>query len=228
MDGPDLLETGIYTVTDAAELIGVAPQKIRGWIDGWPNTEAAPVLENDLGWMEGRLAFSFANLMEIRFLAFFSNAGVRVREIRAIMDEVRVELKRPHPFATNVVFKTDGRKIVAEIAHRNGISDLLDLRSRNFEMGVIVYDTLKEGVIYDPRGFAKAWFPRRAIAPNVIVHPKLSFGRPILKDSGIPTGTLAQAVRAEGSIAAAADLFEISARRVREAVTFEDNIRLAA
>src|SRR5947207_6137222 len=156
---PDLLRTGIYTVRDAADLIGVSAQKIRAWIAGWPRTVAAPVVENDLGWVDGRFAFSFANLMELRFIAFFEDAGVKLREIRTIMDEVRVELHRPHPFATNVVFKTDGAKIVAEIAHRNGVADLYDLRSRNFEMGVVVYRTLKSGVVYDPKGDAQAWFP---------------------------------------------------------------------
>lgn len=228
MAGPDLLTTGIYTVSEAAELLGVSARKIRGWIAGWPGTKAAPVLENDLGWVDGRLAFSFANLMELRFLAFFAGAGVDIRHIRAIMAEARAELQRPHPFATNVVFKTDGRKIVAEIARRNGVADLYDLQSRNFEMGVVVYDTLKDGVVYDPSGVAQTWFPRRSLAPNVIVHPKLAFGRPVLKDSGIPTEAVFDAVHAEGSAEAAAELFEISVRRVNEAVSFEDNIRLAA
>ena len=227
VSGPDLLETGIYTVTEAAELIGAAPQKIRGWITGWPNATAAPIINNDLGWVDGRLAFSFANLMEIRFLAFFVAAGVKVREIRNIMDAARAEIKRPHPFATNTVFKTDGKKIIAEIASRSGVQ-LLDLRSRNFEMEEAVYDSLKEGVVYDPKGNAKAWFPRRQLAPNVIVHPKVSFGRPVLRDSWIPTATLADAVKVEGSIATVAEFFEIPARRVSEAVKFENNIRLAA
>jgi hypothetical protein len=100
---PDLLRTGIYTVRDAADLIGVSAQKIRAWIAGWPRTVVAPVVENDLGWVDDRLAFSFANLMELRFIAFFEGAGVKLREIRTIMDEVRAELHRPHPFATNVV-----------------------------------------------------------------------------------------------------------------------------
>lgn len=58
-------------------------------------------------------AFSFANLMELRFIAFFTDAGVSLNEIRMVMDEVRVEIMRPHPFATNLVFKTDGEKVVA-------------------------------------------------------------------------------------------------------------------
>jgi uncharacterized protein (DUF433 family) len=227
MAGPDLLRTGIFTARDAAVLIGVSQQKIHAWIAGWPETVAAPILENDLGWVDRRLAFSFANLMELRFVAFFINAGVKLPAIRNIMDEARKEIRRPHPFSTNVVFKTDGVKIVAEIAHRNGVSDFYDLRSRNFEMAVVVYKTLKDGVLYDPKGDAEAWFPRKGIAPNVIIHPRLSFGKPVLKDGGIPTEAIANVARAEGSIRAAAELFEIPLRRAKEAVSFEEHLRAA-
>lgn len=227
MASPDLLRTGIYTVRDAAALIGVTAQRLRAWVTGWPRTVSPPILDNDLGWVDGQLAFSFANLMELRFIAFFEGAGVKLREIRAIMDEVREAIKRPHPFATNLVFKTDGRKIVAEIVHRNGVADLYDLRSKNYEMGLIVYTSLREGVIYDPRGDAEAWFPRRSIAPNIVIHPKLAFGRPVIKDRGIPTEAIANAARAEGNIAAVAAMFEISLRRAKEAVSFEQHLRAA-
>lgn len=86
-------------------------------------------------------------------------------EIRAIMNEVRAGIRRPHPFATNVVFRTDGSRIVAEIAHRNGVVEIYDLRIRSFEIGVVVYTTLKDGVIYDSKGDAKgcsrdaSWHP---------------------------------------------------------------------
>jgi uncharacterized protein (DUF433 family) len=126
------------------------------------------------------------------------------------------------------VFGTDGSKIVAEIARKNGIPDLYDLRSRNFEIGAFVYQSLKDGVVYDPDGDARAWFPRQALAPNVIIHPKLAFGRPVLKGSGIPTEAVAGALRAEGSIEAVAAIFEITTKRVREAVAFEADLRKAA
>jgi uncharacterized protein (DUF433 family) len=166
--------------------------------------------------------------MELRFVAFFEAAEVSMREIRSIMDEVRAQIHRPHPFATDIVFKTDGSKIVAEIARKNGISDLYDLRSRNFELGDIVYKSLREGVEYDPKGDARAWFPRRLLAPNVIIHPKLAFGRPVLRGSGIPTEAIAEAMRAEGDAETVAELFEISKKRVQEAVAFEAELRKAA
>lgn len=225
---PDLSRMGIFTASKAAALLGVPVQRVRAWVDGWPRSASPPVIENDLGWVDGSLAFSFANLMELRFISFFSEANVSIREIRAIMNEVRAEIHRPHPFATNVVFKTDGYRIVAEIASRNGITNIYDLRTRNFEIGEVVYKSLKEGVVYDPAGDARAWYPRRALAPNVIVHPALAFGRPVLKRHGIPTEAIADAARAEGSIAAAADLFEIPMKSAQEAVAFEESLRRAA
>src|SRR5262249_48850608 len=114
MAPPNLLETGIYSVSEAAYLVGVSKQKVRGWIAGWPR-RAEPILDNELGWVEGRLAFSFTNLMEIRFLAFFENAGLHIWHIRSVMSEAEKLFDHPHPFATNTVFMTDGKKIIAEI-----------------------------------------------------------------------------------------------------------------
>jgi uncharacterized protein (DUF433 family) len=166
--------------------------------------------------------------MELRFIALFAAAGVRLNEIRSIMDDARDSLRHPHPFATTTVFKTDGRKIVAEIGRQNGIKNIYDLRSKNYEMHPVVMKSLKNDVVYDPAGEAVSWRPRPRIAPNVIVHPKFSFGQPILKNSYVPTATLAEAVDVEGSAAVVADLFEVPLKHVREAVKFEQDLKLAA
>src|SRR4030095_127429 len=132
MAQPNLLETGIYAVSEAAYLIGATQRKVRGWVAGYPNSNREPIIRNELGWVEGRLAFSFTNLMELRFIAFFERAGVHFWHIRSIMEQVRKEMRHPHPFATNFVFRTDGRKIVEEIAAKNGVTHLFRLKSRNY------------------------------------------------------------------------------------------------
>lgn len=228
MTAPNLLETGIYTVAEAAYLVRASKQKVRGWVTGYPKTKRAPIIDNEIGWIENRVAFSFANLMEVRFIAFFERAGVHFWHIRSIMDQVKAELLHPHPFATNIVFRTDGRKIVAEIGERNGGYRIFDLRSKNYEMRSVILETLMDDVIYDPSGVARAWYPRQHIAPNVIVHPRFAFGRPILKDSRVPTHAIAEAVEAEGGIRAVAQWYEVPEKQVREAVKFEINLRKAA
>ncbi len=227
MADPNLYETGIFTVSEAAELVGATERQVRGWIAGYADG-AAPIIDNELGWIDGRLAFSFINLMEIRFLAFFVNAGVKLRHIRAIMEEAKALLNHPHPFATETVFRTDGRKIVAEIGKRNGLRKIFDLKSKNFEMRAVVLDSLRADVEYDPVGEARRWRPRPKVAPNVVVDPRFAFGRPVMQEGGIPTHTLADAARTEGSAQAAADWFEVPVRLVREAIKFEQNLRHAA
>lgn len=229
MSNPNLLETGIYTVSEGAYLVGVSQQRVRGWVTGYPRRQSPPIIDNELGWVDGRLAFSFTNLMEIRFIAFFENAGVHFWHIRSIMDEVKRLLDHPHPFATDTVFKTDGRKIVAEIVLRvGGVGHIYDLRTKNYELRSVVLPTLKDDVLYDPTGRARAWYPRRRTAPNVIVHPRFAFGRPILKESRIPTEAVADAARSEGTTRAAAAWFGIPEKQVQEAVRFEMTLRKAA
>lgn len=228
MTAPDLLEVGIYTVTEAAYLVGVSEQKVRGWITGYPRRDAAPVIQNDIGWSNERLAFSFNNLMEMRFIAYFEENGVRFNVIRSVMDEVKALTEHPHPFSTNIVFQTDGKKIIASVLGKHAKKTTIDLKTRNLEMSTVIYDSLKKDVEFDYHGAARSWFPRRKLAPNVIVHPKFSFGRPILRGPRIPTRTIYDAVATERSSETVADLYDLPVRQVREAVKFEYALRKAA
>jgi len=223
----NLLESGIYTIPQVAALVEAEERFVRIWVAGHSGKQYA-VIENQLGKVDGKIAVSFTNLMELRFVATFAKAGVSLRAIRAIMQEVRDTLQHPHPFATRTVFKTDGRKIVAEIAQRNGVDNIYDLKSKNFEMHVVVTKSLKGDVEYDPEGDAVCWRPRPKLAPNVILHPKFAFGRPVLKVSRIPTETIAQAVKVERNAKAVGFEFDIPEKQVREAVRFEQHLQQAA
>lgn len=223
----DLLESGIFTVSEAAMLVGSSERRVRGWISGYKDREPA-ILDNEIGWVAGKLAFSFTNLMEMRFVAFFVDAGVPLSAIRAIMHEVSVALKHPHPFATKTVFRTDGRKIVAEIGREHGLPHIYDLKTKNYEMPVVVLDSLMAGVEFDPSGYAMQWSPRPKIAPNVIIHPKFAFGQPVMKSSRIPVATLTSSARAEKSTKITAALYNVPERQVKEALRFESHIRRAA
>lgn len=226
-DGPDLLRTGIFTVPEVAGLVQAAPAAVRIWVAGRKGRQL-PLIDNDIGSVGGKIAVSFANLMELRFIARFNSAGVRLNEIRAIMNEARDLLKHPHPTATRVVFHTDGRKIMAAIARRHGVKLIYDLRSRNFEMPTVVIPSLKDDVIFDENDNIAAWYPRKKIAPNVIIHPNFSFGRPTLAKSHIPVEALAEAVKAEGSVRVVAGLYEVPEKQVREALRFYEDLRKAA
>jgi uncharacterized protein (DUF433 family) len=217
-----LFESGVFSIPEAAYLVSASQEDVRIWVEGKKGRQE-PLIHNELGRADGKLAIGFKNLMEIRFIAFFARAGVSLHEIRAILDRARELLNDPHPFATSAIFRTDGKKILAE----NGES-LLDLKSDNYEMKPVVLASLKEDFVYDPSGAARFWFPRRRAFPNVVVNPRRAFGRPSLRDSGIPTAAIANAFKAEKDEKVVALQFEIPRRQAREAVEFERSIRKAA
>ena len=227
MSARALLDSGIYSVPEAAELVEAEPNETRVWIEGRKGLQD-PVIDNDLGRIGNKTAVSFTNLMELRFISLFHNAGVRLNEIRSILAEAREQLAHPHPFATRTIFRTDGKKVVTEIAKKNGITDIYDLRSRDYEMHEIVMNSLIDGVTYDPEGEAISWKPRPSIAPHVILHPAHSFGQPILIKSLVPITAIAKTYRAERNLDVVAEMFDIPKAHVREAISFNKNLRRAA
>jgi uncharacterized protein (DUF433 family) len=226
--GPDsdqLLRGGIYTVPEAAALVGASMRQVRGWVSGYGTDRPDALIRNELGRVDGRLALSFANLIEMNFIAFFVRAGINTSVIRDIMSEVRDTLSNPHPFAHEIVFQTDGKKIVARIADKRGLKKIYDLHSKNYEMHDVVFRSLKSDLIYDATGMARAWYPRRRIAPHVVVNPRYSFGAPVLTSRLVPTRAIVDAARSEGGIDDVASLFSIPPNFVREAILFEASLR---
>lgn len=224
-----LFEGGIYSVPEVARLVGTSPTRVRGWIGGYPKTKALPLLQNELGYADDKFAMSFVNLMEVRFIDQFSRAGVKVGAIRTMLDEAKKLLEHPHPFATDAIFKTDGKKIFTEVARICGDKALYDLKAKNWAMHDVISQSLLEGVKFDPHGNAVSWRPRDRDTPNVIILPSASFGQPILAEEGIPTRAIFDALWADGETEeSVAYWFDISVERVKESVKFETLIRQAA
>src|ERR1700722_424554 len=118
MARPDLMEAGIYTIPEAADLVGASQAIVRVWVEGHTGKQD-PIIDNQLGRVDGKTAVSFANLMALLFIAEFVKAGVTLKAIRSILQEAKQVLDHPHPFATQTVFKPDVKKIVTDIALRN-------------------------------------------------------------------------------------------------------------
>jgi uncharacterized protein (DUF433 family) len=221
-----LLSSGVYSIPQAAKLLGISSAKVRFWITGHPKMQSAPIVQSEHKPIDHQIAISFLNLMEVRFIDAFSKYGLSVRSIRYMADEARRFLRHPHPFATDMMFRTDGRRIFIETAEKTEDPKLYDLKGKNWGIHQVLMEALKKDVLYGPSGIAQAWYPRRDIAPDVVLHPKISFGHPALIDSGIPTEALYDAYRADGdSYKSVSRWFGIPVEKVKEAVDFECDLR---
>jgi hypothetical protein len=184
------------------------------YVDRGRIRRSEPIVRSSLGRWTGSLALSFADLIEVRVLDAFLEAGCSWLEIRSTVEKARDLLKTSHPFSTKQ-FKTDGRRILTDIG--DGIA-MLRVATGQLEVGGLVRHALK-GVEYVD-GRPGEWWPmtKRRL---VLLDPRRAFGAPIVSIGAVPTHVLAASARAERSAVVAARLFEVPVRAVRDAVAFE-------
>lgn len=226
---PDLLNTGLYTVPEAARLTRISPGKIRRWIRGYNFRSGQSVHHSNAVWetdikpLDNKSALSFRDLLELRFVDAFIQAGVSWVTMRRAHAKAQVELQTTHPFCSKRI-ATDGKRILLQQAEADSDQALVDLVTEQREFTRIVQDFLKE---LEFSGDDIIWWPLGK-QRNIVVDPKRNFGQPTLVKSGVPATTLAQSVKANSSVELVARWYEVQQVEVRDAVEFEASLAKAA
>jgi uncharacterized protein (DUF433 family) len=223
----NLLNAGLYTVPEAARLTRISTGKIRRWLKGYDFKSGERVRHSDAVWqgelrpIENKLALSFRDLLELRFVDAFIRAGVSWRTMRRAHEKAQGQLHTTHPFCSNRIF-TDGRSILLRQGEEDRDAALVNLVNDQVEFARIVEPFQKE---LEFTGADVVWWPlgRKRL---VVLDPKRNFGQPSVSRSWVPTRVLARSVKTNGSIEAVVHWFEVAASEVRDAIEFEE--RLAA
>ena len=199
---------------------------MRRWLGGYSYREGgelhqvAPLWEPQLPKAEDHLEVGFRDLIELRFVSAFLNAGLGLKTIRYCLEYARQCVDSDRPFSTRR-FQTDGRTIFLDSANSAGDEQLLDLKKNQFVIKSVIERTFKDLDIEDDA--VARWRPFRG-KRTIVIDPERSFGQPIAAEYGVPTIAIAQAAKAEGSEKAAAALFELPVSVVRDAVKFEESL----
>jgi hypothetical protein len=218
------MNRGVYSVGSASKITEIPPQRIRRWTQGYVyryrgrQFRSPPAIAAQMGRVGSRAILEFADLLEVRLLEYYRSLGMSWRTIRIATDRARRLFGDPHPYLT-ARFRTDGQRIFAEMTDGSGDPVLLDLVDNKYEFSRILDQFLVENVDHDREGPFR-FYPLGRSA-RVIVDRRMRFGAPIVVE-GVPTSVLAQALRAEGSIEAAARWYQVHQRSVQDAVRFED------
>ena len=225
-----LLGTGLYTVQQAARLVGTKPRSVKRWLQGYERSykgervQSQPLwhtqLENEA--LPGEV-IGFRDLLELRLVAAFVRHGVNLRVIRATIEMAAETFGDSYPL-TNKKFRTDGKRIFLEaIETATDETRIVDVLQKQFVFSDIIRPALYEGIEYGPEG-PDRWFPsdwRKAI----VLDPAVQFGNPALTEVGIPTDTIYAAFLAEGKDRfTVARVFNIPQRMVRAAVEYEEKL----
>lgn len=225
-----MIGVGSYTASEAARLLNTAPRNINRWLRGYTYRRAGderqvpPLWDSQLSSISDHLEIGFRDLIELRFVKAFLDAGMGLLAIRNCLEYARECVKDDRPFSTQR-FQTDGRTIFLESIERSGEAKLLDLKKRQYAFRDIIARTFKDLDIED--GTVTRWRPFNGKS-SIVIDPNRAFGQPIASGYGVPTVALAEAVEAEGSVERVATLYEVSVAVVRDAVKFEHSLQRAA
>lgn len=236
------LGIGYYTVPEAARLLRLPQTKIRRWLGGYTSTSRAgerrnipPLWSPQIPAFENHIELGFRDLIELRFVSAFVDAGLGISTIRHCLNHAREIVNDERPFSTHR-FRTDGKTIFFELVEcivaGNENADipseerqqLVDLKNRQFVFREMIAQTFKD-VDLDDTAVAR-WRPFRGKS-SIVVDPTRAFGQPITADAGVPTATLARAILAEGSAKRVAFLYAVPLAAVRDAVEFENELAAA-
>ncbi len=219
----NLLGRGIYSIPEAAHIIGMSTSRVRRWVNGYHSStqnEHLPIVSSELPVIDGKVAISFSDLLELHFINAFIEHGISLQKIRKAAkiaaDILGVE---SHPF-TEYKFKTDRKSIMQSVGAR-----MLNLNESQYELEGVIKQSLFHGFVYSGK-VAGAWRPSEK-EKSVILDPKFALGKPIIENTGIRTRAIFNAWQAEGrDHKVVAHQFELTAKQVKDAVSFEN--RMAA
>ncbi|MBR0967957.1 hypothetical protein JQ554_27370 [Bradyrhizobium diazoefficiens] len=221
-----LLGIGFYTVPEAARLLKIAPLNIRRWLGGYRFTQGdktfdmPPLWKPQLPSYDHHMELGFRDLIELRVIKSFLDAGLSILTVRNCLDYARGMAGDDHPFSTRR-FLTDGRTIFLESLRRTGEDEVLDLKSHQYVIKKVIDRTFKDlDISHD---IVSRWRPLEG-KQSIVIDPTRAFGQPITNNYGVPTIVLADAVKAEGSVERVSKLYDVSPSAIRDAVKFEKSL----
>jgi len=233
------LGTGIYARVEAAQLLGISPDRLRRWVGGYTywlreatGTERrrrrqAAVVRTELPAVGRAQALSFLELMELRVVRALIEQGVTLQHVRRAAQLASERFDTRHPFASRRVF-TDGQYVFSAVSEELAAPNVVKWTAAEIDQVVAgpVFDQFLSEIEFDATtALARRWWPKGRTVP-VVLDPSIGFGAPIVAGTAIRTSSIARMARAS-SIRDAAVAYEIDMRQAESAIAFEAELAAA-
>lgn len=222
----DVYNVPTYPVKDAAGYLHIPEGTLRSWLNGryYPIKDGKqyfqPLIQRPKA---GVSQISFTNLVEAHVLRSIRKVhGVRLDKVRRALDYLDQQFQLPHPLA-RVEFQTDGVNLFVESVGRLvSVSEHGQLALR------AVLKHLLTRVEWNEQGIATRLFPTlgRLDDPiseprHVAIDPRVSFGRPVVVGTRVPTRAIAERYEAGESPGSIAEDLGCNEAQVHDAIRFE-------
>lgn len=232
----DPRELPAYTLSTAAYLLKLPSTTLQKWVAGRPsraayNAQPVPPL---ILLPEGSTSLSFNNLLEAHTLSSLRRRHqISPANVRKAIDTLRaIYPKSNHPLL-ELDFQTDGVSLFVE-----DLSSLINLSKGGQRAIRELFDVHLQRVERDDTGLPVKLFPfvrnpdasveeLKAEPRPVEINPRVSFGKPVLTGTGIPTISIAERFQAGENPLDIADYYERDVSEILEAIRYETHLRAA-
>ena len=209
-----LIGHGVYGLAEASKYIRVNYNVLRQWFRA---TKSSPVFTSDYSSAGVGATISFLDLMDALVVGEFRKHEVSLQHIRKVYTHLFNELG-PHPFSRQeLLVDKSTRRILSKID-----MTLFDTLTKQAQIQKVIDGHLHSIEYGELSRLAQRWY----IRPGVVLDPQVSFGKPVVRGTGITTFTIAQAFTAnEQDAEFVGRMYDIAPSSVHAAVEFEDSVR---
>ncbi len=214
-----ILGHGVYSISEAARLTHLRPQRVREWFAGQGGHRGG-VFRSDYQPVQGDRAISFLDLVELFVAGQLRDHGVSLQALRKVYKTLERDLHTRHPFCRREIL-TDGKNVFVLGLDERGAEEMFEVLSRQKVFVEILVPFLKR-IDYDAAThLAKKWF----VTDQVVLDPNICLGKPVVAKAGIATAILASSFHANGEDAGVvADWYGVQQSHVLAAVEFERSL----
>lgn len=214
-----------YPASEAAYILNLPPATVKAWSFGQTRRDDGSVRFKPVihaADTRNKL-LSFANLCELHVLAAIRRVHrVSLPKVRDSVEYLRSQLGADRPLIDRQ-FKTNGIDLFVEQA-----SKLLNVSRQGQEALRGEFELALARIERDSQGNPVKLFPysrtsdHTAVQPkSVVIDPRLSFGRPVLTQSAVPTEVIFDRFQAGDSLEDMALDYNVDEKEIEEALRFE-------
>ena len=219
-----------YTIGDAARYLRIPVSTVRAWLHGTSygvrqdkHTFQRVIEPPDAT----RALLSFYNLAEAHVLrALRQDHNIPLWHVRHALDYVKEQFGWQRPLVEQQ-FQTDGVSLFIE-----RLGKLVDVSAQGQIVMRQVVEAHLERLEWEDQLVARLYpFTRSRDADSpklVIIDPRYSFGRPVLKDAGVATAVIAERYKAGDSIRQLARDYGCTPLEIEEGLRCELSVATAA
>lgn len=217
---------GLYTIGDAARLVGLSTDRARRWVDGYrykdrcgQSCKADALIARTFERVDNVVILSFVDLVELWFVSRFVKDGLSLQVIRKSVQKACERIGDAHPLST-LKFGHDYKRIYIDdgqltilLSGQTAIAEVMKDYIHMFDFDADI----------DGQQRAHRWWPEGKKVP-IVVDPERSFGTPILAGHGIPVSSICSRAWAGHPLADIAWAYDIPQSTVQHAINYGSRI----